>query len=132
VLARLLAGRDELDEALALVERVVPVGRLATEKDHLAAELRMRRDGGADLDALRAQVDADPKAPGPCLELGRALAAAGQHEEGLARLLEVVKRDPHFADDAARRAMLDLFEVLGSEHALTKRYRAELARALYR
>ena len=132
MLARLLADRDEPEEALALVERVVPSGRLAAEKDHLAAEIRMRRDGGADLDALCARVDADPEAPQPRLELGRALAASGQHEQALSHLLDVVKRDPHFADDAACKAMIDVFEVLGPEHPLTGRYRAELARALYR
>jgi putative thioredoxin len=131
-LARLLAQRDEIDQALALVERVVPVGRFAAEKDHLAAELRMRRDGGADLAALRANVEADPDALAPRLELGRALGAQGRHEEALAVLLELVKRDPHFENDAARRAMLDLFELLGPDHPLTQRFRGELARSLYR
>jgi putative thioredoxin len=131
-LARLLARRDELDEALDLVERVMPVGRLAAEKDHLAAELRMRREGGADLDALRARVEADPESLPARLELGRALAASGRHEEALEHLLEGVRRDPHFDDDAARKSMLDVFEVLGPGHPLTERYRPELARALYR
>ncbi len=131
-LARLLAARDELDEALALVERVVPVGALVAERDQLAAELRMRRAGGADLDALRARLAAHPEALEPRLELGRALAAHGSHAEALALLLELVEADPHFADDAARKAMLDVFEVLGAEHPLTQRYRPELARVLYR
>jgi putative thioredoxin len=132
ILARLLAARGEIDEAQELVEQVVPVGGLGAEKDHLAAELRMRRDGSADLETLRAQAAAAPDALEPRLALGRALAAAGQHEEALTLLLELVKRDPHFADDAARKAMLDLFEVLGGDHPLTQRFRGELARALYR
>ena len=130
--ARLLAGRDALDEALKLVERVVPVGALAAEKDQLAAELRVRRDGGADLDALRARVEADPEALEPRLALGRALAAHGAHEEALPLLLDLVKADPHFQDDAARRVMLDVFELLGPDHPLTQRFRPELARVLYR
>ncbi len=131
-LARLLAARDELDEALDLVERVVPVGALAAERDQLAAALRMHRAGGGDLDALRARVAADPEALAPRLDLGRALAAQGCHEEALALLLRVVEADPHFADDAARKAMLDVFEVLGAEHPLTQSFRPELARVLYR
>jgi putative thioredoxin len=60
------------------------------------------------------------------------MAALGRHEDALAELLAVVQRDPHFADDDARKAMVDLFAVLGSDHPLTERFRGELAKALFR
>ena len=44
----------------------------------------------------------------------------------------VVERDREFEDQAARSAMLDVFGVLGREDPLTERFRAELARALFR
>ncbi len=66
------------------------------------------------------------------LDLGLAQAGGGAHEQALATFLEVIRRDRNFADDAARKAMLDLFEVLGAEHELTERFRGELARLLFR
>jgi putative thioredoxin len=130
-LARLLAARDEIAEALALLERVTPPSPAVAEAERLAAELRTRQDGTGDEDALRARVAADPHDVAARLELGRTLVARGRHEEGLAELLEVVRRDRHFEDDAARKAMVDQFAVLGNDHPLTERFRSELAKALF-
>jgi len=52
----------------------------------------------------------------------------GDWEPVLQRLLEEVRAGDH---EEARRKMVDVFEVLGPEHALTQKYRAELASALY-
>jgi putative thioredoxin len=60
------------------------------------------------------------------------LAANGRHEEALETLLEIIRRDPGFQDGAARRAMLDLFSVIGARAPLTEKYRSALAQALYR
>ena len=131
-LARILGGRGDTAEALRLLERVSPPSPLVGEAERLAAELRTRTDGAGDQDALRARLAADPGDLEARLGLGRTLAALGRHEDALAELLDVVRRDPHFADDGARRAMVDLFAVLGSDHPLTDRYRNELAKALFR
>jgi putative thioredoxin len=131
-LARLLAERDAVADALPLLERISPNAPVAREAERLAAALRTRLDGTGDEAALRARVTADPTDVGARLALGRALAASGRHEAALAELLEVVQRDRHYDDDGARRAMLDLFEVLGPQHPLTDRYRSELAKALFR
>jgi putative thioredoxin len=130
-LARALGERGETDQARALLDRFVPGGPLDREAERLGAELRTREAGG-DETALRARLAADPGDLSARLELGRALAARGRHAEALEELLAVVRADRDFADQAARRAMLDVFELLGSEHELTQRFRGELARTLYR
>jgi len=131
-LARLLAAIGETAEALRLLELVSPPSALLAEAERLAAELRTRGDGAGDEAALRARLAADPNDLEARLDLGRTLAALGRHEDALSELLGVVQRDRQFADDAARKAMLDLFAVLGSEHPLTDRFRGELAKALFR
>jgi putative thioredoxin len=131
-LARLLGARGDDAGALRLLELVSPPSPLLAEAERLAAELRMRGEGAGDEPALRARVAADPDDLQARLDLGRTLAALGRHEGALAELLAVVQRDRTFGDDAARKAMVDVFAVLGSDHPLTERYRGELAKALFR
>ncbi len=132
-LVALLAGRSSgQPEARERLERIVPSPKNYAEVERLAVLLRTADSGGVDPAELRAQLAREPGDLGARVALGRALGAAGRHEEALAELLEAVKRDPGFEDGAARRAMLDLFALLGNSHALTERYRRELARALYR
>ncbi len=130
-LARLEADAGASERALALLEQVGPGTPVSDQAETLAARLRLG-SGDEDAATLRARLEADPEDPDLLLDLGRALAGAGRHEEALEHLLAAVRVDPEHREAAARRAMLDLFQLLGPEHPLTGRFRSELARALYR
>jgi putative thioredoxin len=130
-LATIVAERDEHDEALALLERVDG----ATDRqaaDRLAAAIRIRQSGTGDVAALRARLDAKPDDLDASFELAQALAAAGQHEEALQHYLAIVQRDRVFREDGARKAMIDIFDLLGSDSELVDQFRSELAKALFR
>jgi len=129
-LAGILAGRGEDEQALSLLERIGPAP-LRAEADRLAAEIRVRQGGGGDEKTLRAKLAADPSDLEARLLLAQVLAAAARHEEALCEYLEIVRRDRAFRDGAARKAMLDIFELLGAESEITSRYRSELAKVLF-
>jgi putative thioredoxin len=132
-LARLEAEHGDNETALALLERIGPGTRVSEDADRLAATLRTRdAAAGADESELRRRVADAPADPGAQLALGRLLAAEGRHGEALAALLESVRCDPGYEDGAARRAMLDVFSVLGTDDPLTQEYRSALARTLFR
>jgi putative thioredoxin len=131
-LARFHATRGEDAEALALLERVPPGASVARDAERLAAELRTRVDAEGNEATLRQRVATNPEDLDARLALGRHLAATKRYEEALAELLEVVKRDRDHAEGAARKTMLDIFEVLGPRHALTECHRGELAKILFR
>ena len=125
-LAALLIDRGETDEALIVLGRLVP----DPEVDRLQAAARVRAASGGDVDALGARVDGDPENGRARIELARALTAQGEYEPALDHLLTVVRSKGDEAE-AARLAILDVFEILGSEHPLTLTYRRQLANALH-
>ncbi len=131
-LARVAGEAGRGTEALELLERIsgAPAG-VEREAERLAAELRTTGASSDDLEAARAKAAAAPEDLAAQLALGRALAAARRYDEALPVLLAVVERDKHFDDEAARKAMLDVFGLLG-DHPLVDEYRTALARNLFR
>jgi putative thioredoxin len=129
-LGRLLAGSDP-EAALAELERVLPGTPERVEADRLAARLRLVGQNGSGEAELRARLDREPDSLDVRLALARSLAARERYEEALGHLLEIVKRDRAHDEEAARKSMLDVFEILGAQHPLTEKYRGELARVLF-
>jgi len=129
-LGRVLAASDP-EAALAELDRVLPATPERTEADRIAARLRLAGENGAGASELRARVEKNPKDLEARLKLARLLAANEEYEPALAELLETVRRDRAYEDEAARKAMLDIFNILGSQHPLTEKYRSELARVLF-
>lgn len=130
-LARIHAERGNSAEALALLDRIPPGSDVEQEAAHLAALLRVREGGPASVDSLRQRLDADPDDLDARFELAKALASQGRYEDALSHYLEIVRRDRSYRDDAARKAMVDIFEVLGPGNPTAEHYRDELARLLF-
>jgi putative thioredoxin len=63
-------------------------------------------------------------------QAGQALRA-GRYAEALDQLLQLVQADRAFGNDAARRAMLAIFALLGDNDPLVGEYRRRLANALF-
>ena len=130
-LASVLAERREDADALATLKRIAPGSPVQPEVDRLAAELRVRQVESVDESALRQRAAANPDDLEARLALAQALAARGKYEAALEEYLAIVRRDRRFQDDAARKAMLDIFELLGAGNEVAERYRSELAKVLF-
>jgi putative thioredoxin len=129
-LATILAGRGEVGAALELLDRVDP-GPVRQSADRLAAELRIRNAGEEDEAALRAALTATPGDLDTRFRLAQVLAAHSHYPEALEEYLAIIRRDREFQDGAARRAMLDIFDLLGAGDGIVEHYRAELAKVLF-
>lgn len=131
-LGRILMKEGEHEAALDHLENVSLTAEERKEADRLIALLKLREGGVENEAALRATVKSEPDNLEARFNLAQALAARENYEEALAEFLTIVKADREFQDDGARKAMIQIFEVLGSDHPLTEKYRSELAKVLFR
>ena len=131
-LGRLAMNEGDSATALEHLDKVPIVADERKEADRLIARLNLQTGGAANEAALREKVKAEPSNIAARFELAQALAGAEKYEEALNEFLTIVKTDREFQDDGARKAIIQIFEVLGSDDPLTDKYRSELAKVLFR
>jgi putative thioredoxin len=119
------------EAALEHLEKISLVDDARKEADRLIARLKLQSGAVENENALRQKVNADPKNLALRYELAQALAGAEKYEEALNEFLNIVRADRTFEDDGARKAMLQIFEVLGSDDPLTDKFRSDLAKVLF-
>jgi putative thioredoxin len=131
-MGRLAMQSGENEQALEFLDKISVVADERKDAERLIARLNLQGGAARDMQPLRAKVEAEPGNVEARFALAQALAGVENYREALPHFLEIVKTDRGFQDDAARKAMLQIFEVLGPEDPLTDQYRAELAKVLFR
>lgn len=76
---------------------------------------------------LERRLAADPDDCAARLQLSALLVTADDYENAMEQLVEILRRDPGFADDAARQGLLALFALLGEEDERVRRIRGKAA-----
>jgi putative thioredoxin len=130
----LLVEAGRLDEARALAAGLQPLTRHERWAAPVLARLALQPGAEtADPALLESRLAASPDEHETRLALARLHVSAGRHEAALEQLLELVRRDRRHGDEAGRRTMISIFDLLATDPAhaaLVSRYRRELARAL--
>jgi len=131
-LGRLAMTAGDNDAARNYLDQVSIVDDERKEADRLLARLNLQAGGAENESVLREKIAADPNNLEARFELAQTLAGVENYEAALVEFLAIVKADRKFKDDGARKAMVQIFEVLGGEDPLTDKYRSELAVVLFR
>lgn len=130
--AAVLIGLGRAQEAKQTLEVVSPLAQSEDPYLRLAAQLDVmsRVEEVGDAEELRARVDRDPADLEARIALADWHTYRKEYAASLPLLLEAVKRDRKYGDDAARKKMLQVFSLLENRGDLVDQYRRLLARAL--
>ena len=115
-LARAYLKGGDVERAKATLQMVRPDAAADEAIRAVEAELKLREAPAleaAETAALRAKVAAEPADHQARYDLAMALDAGGDRDGAVEELLELVKRDRKWNDEAARKQLVTLFEAMG-------------------
>jgi len=124
-LGRIAEAREAAARLSPLASRDVHAGRALSRLQLADADAQ-----DADPVALESQVGANPGHLEARLRLAKFYVTQRRYESALEQLLEITRRDRRFGDDAGRKSMLAIFDLLPGQNELVTRYRKLLASAL--
>ena len=126
MLAGLLIDDGETEHAVNLLKELTST----EEARALLAAAKIGEAGDVDMESLVAAVASDPANHAAALELARARGATGEYEPAFAGFVAIVEARVD-ESEAARLAMIDLFDLLGNEDPIVGEYRRRLATAIF-
>jgi putative thioredoxin len=130
-LARLLTHLKRVDEAEQVLNAASTGARNSEQANSLRAQFEFARIAQAARppETLQQAIASNPKDSAARYELAAQLVLARSYEPALEQLLEIVRTDRKWNDDAGRKAMISVFNLLGNIE-LVANYRRKLSMAL--
>ena len=126
-----LGEEDAATDALAKVpEKLTDHAEVSGARSALALA-QEGRAARSQLDELKARLEADPKDHQARYDLATALNAMGEREAAADALLDIMRRDRKWNEEAARLQLLKFFEAWGSDDPATGPARRRLSSILF-
>lgn len=132
-LAQCYLKSGDIDRARQTLALVPPDKRNSPRVQSVQAtiDLAEKAAGAGDLATLRQRIAADPKDLQARYDLAVALAAGGEKSEALDLLLDLMRLDRKWQDEAARKQLLQFFESWGPKEPLVAEGRRRLSSLLF-
>jgi putative thioredoxin len=123
----------DVERARATLQLVRPDGANHETIRAVEAELKLRDNPAprGEMEVLKARLAADAGDHQARYDLALALDADGNREGAIAELLELVRRDRKWNEDAARKQLLIMFEAMGPADPRTIEARRALSGLLF-
>lgn len=133
-LARAYLKGGDVERAKTTLKMVKPGGEQDPAYRAIEAELKLRETPArenVETTVLRDKLKADPNDHQARYDLALALDQAGDRDMAVAELLELIRRDRKWNEEAARKHLLTLFEAMGANDPRTIEARRKLSGLLF-
>ena len=133
-LVRCLVGAGDLQEARELVDGLDDEALKNADVESAVSALALAEQAGeadGDTAELQARLAQDPGDHQARFDLAMAYHGAGRNEQAIDELIEIIRRDREWNDEAARQQLLKLFEAIGHADPLTVAGRRKLSSILF-
>jgi putative thioredoxin len=123
----------DIERARTTLQLVRPDGANDEAIRAVEAELKLRDNPAprGEVEVLRAKLAADENDHQARFDLALALDAGGDRDAAIAELLELVRRNRKWNEDAARQQLLTMFEAMGPADPRTMEARRKLSGLLF-
>ncbi len=132
LLAEIQIEAGQLEQAEALLKGLGWETRGGDRFERLNSKLQfaLKTRDAPDIETLRQRVSDEPGDLEARSQLGALLVAQQAYEPAMEQYIEIVRRDRSFDEDVGRKALLDIFTMLGNADERVRKFRQLLAIAL--
>ena len=132
-LIRCYIASGETDQAKALIEGLQDAMLNDTEVNAARSALELAEAGatGGDIEEFRSKLQLNENDHQARFDLALCLYGGGQSAQALDELLEIIRLDRAWNEEAARKQMLKIFEALGAGDPVTMQARRDLSTVLF-
>ncbi len=132
-IAQMVHAQGDSDSAVTLLDSLDEEGSKLDAAIKLRAEINLAAQLAdlPSLDEIEQRLATNPQDLEAQQQKSRHLTAQGDYEGAMECLLKIMRQDRGFEDDAGRKGLLELFDMLGGEHPIVQKYRRKLFTLLH-
>jgi putative thioredoxin len=132
-IAKLVANEGDHDSAIALLDSLSDEDKNLPAARELLAQLKIAgqlKDAG-DPAELQQRLEKNPDDLDALYKLSNIHIASANYEAAFEALLHIMRKDRSFNDEAGRKGLLNLFDMLGTDNPLVSKYRRKMFTLLH-
>ena len=137
LLARCLLRNNQINEAIEIINNLPNEAEKNQDYISVRSEIEIQKNvienpivEGQE-EVLKEKLKANPGNHQIRLELAILLTSSGEHETAINELLQIVEADPKWDDGKARKQLVEIFNILGSQNDLVIEGRKKLSSMLF-